>query len=181
MGLPEPTKSERLGSDAKPAELSDLPKAGLRTEIRESVLVPPEYVKTYDAIAPDLARKVIEHNLKAQDFYIQELIKQQANDRKLDREHIKHTHRTETTALKAAVEDLTTSRKLQSRGQWIATAVTLAGLAVVTAALFTDHESAATWLGCSMVVALAGVTFAVRLLPDRPDPGSPPTPTDTPG
>ena len=136
----------------------------------ESVLVPPEFVKTYDAIAPDLARKVIEHNLKVQDFLIQELIKQQAHDRKLDREQIKHTHRVETTALKAAVEDLTTSRKLQSRGQWVATGITLCGLITVAIALFANHESAATWLGCSMVVALAGVTFAVRLLPNSPVP-----------
>ena len=167
MDLPEPTKPEPSDPNVKPDEPPTPLRSGIRTEITESVLVPPEYVTTYNAIGPDLARKVIEHNLKAQDFYIQELIKQQAHDRKLDREQIKHNHRVETTALKAAVEDLTTTRRLQSRGQWIGTGITLCGLTTVAIALITNHESAATWLGCSMVVALAGVTFAVRLIPDQ--------------
>ena len=144
------------------------PRTLLRMEIAESALVPPEYLNAYHAIGSDLARKVVEHNLEAQTVYIQEMVKQQAHDRELEKDQSRHAQKMEIQDLKAEMEDQLTSRRLQFRGQWIATAITLCGLAVVTVALFTDHQSAAIWLGCSMVVALAGVTFAVRLLPDRP-------------
>jgi len=152
----------------------------LRMEITESALVPPEYLAAYHAVDPELARKVIEHNLKAQDLYIQELLKQQAHERELEKDLAKHEQKMEASDQKIATEDQLVSRKLQYRGQWIATAITLCGLGVVALALFTGHETAATWLGCSMVVALAGVTFAVRLLPSRAEPVSPATPTDPP-
>lgn len=147
-------------------------------EVTESVFVPPEYVRAYGEIDPELARKAVEHGMRVQEQLIQEWIRQQAHTRELDKERVKQEQKLEAEESKAAIEDLQSGRRLQSRGQWVAAGITLAGFVVVAIALFTNNPTAASVLGGTMVVSLACVFLLGRLLPPNrstPPPSNDPT------
>jgi uncharacterized membrane protein len=155
---PSPTEGGEFGKPTYRLQM-------LRMEITESVLVPPEYIRAYTEIDPELARKVVEHNLKVQDQLMQEWLREQAHTRESEKEQAKHDQKQDAQELKAAIEEQQAARLLQRRGQWFATGITAGGFILVAIALLTNNSNAAIWLGCSMVVALAGVFLLGRLLP----------------
>jgi hypothetical protein len=145
----------------------------LTVQIIETALIPPDQLRAYYEFDPELARSLVAETFNRQRTAFEALERQRAHDRAAEIEAAKNEFKLESQDQKADIEDRVTSRKIQYRGQTVAAVVTICGFIVVSIALFNTQSTAAIWLGCSMVVGLAGVFALGRLLPDRGLGGAP--------
>lgn len=131
-----------------------------------SPYISPTDLEAYHNLNPELAARLVDHNLAS--------ITRAAEEEARENEHRRQLEKQDQ---KAEVADRAQGRRIESRGQWWAGVVALAGFVLCGYALYQKQETAAIWLGCTMIVALVGAFIAGRVLSKGGSPSESPSPT----
>ncbi len=177
MPNPDPKPSQK--SDNAPVSQDSTPDTGKPILVHSSIAVSAQRTETvlispyispvdlaaYKKIDPELVKRLIEHNLAS--------LAQAAEEEARDNEHRRQLEKKDQDG---NIADRERSRQIESNGQRWAGVIAILGFLLCGFAIYFQQPTAASVLGCTMIVALVSAFIFGRFLNRTPTEQATPQP-----